>query len=101
MFHYFNRRLPDLDGDYDGLEGIREFFARLGEVSGGSFHVEPVSPTPFGDELVAAHATITLSLQGAALALDSLLVWRVFADQVHEAWDIPAVNTVRVPSASS
>jgi len=72
VFHYFNSRLPDLAGDHHGFDGIRGFFARLDEVSGDSFHVEPVSLTPFGDELVAAHATITLSLDGAALELDAL-----------------------------
>jgi hypothetical protein len=100
-FRYFNGRLPDLAGDYRGVEGIRGFFARLGEVSGASFHVEAVSLTPFGDELVAAHAMITLSVDGTALELDSLLVRRVFSSQVHEAWDIPAVNTVRTPTALS
>jgi hypothetical protein len=31
------------------------------------------------------------------------VVWRVFGGQIHEAWDIPAVNTVRLhqPSHSS
>jgi hypothetical protein len=95
VFHYFNTQLPDLAGDHPGLDGMRSFFEQLQQVSDGTFRVEPVSLTPFGDELVAAHATITLSLAGTNLDLDALLVWRVFDGQVHEAWDIPAVNTVR------
>lgn len=98
VFHYFNRRLPDVNGDYHGVEGMRRFFTRLGDRTEGTFHIEPVSLTPFGDELVAAHATITLTLEGTDLELDSLVVWRVFDGQVHEAWDIPATNTVRQPS---
>jgi hypothetical protein len=94
-FHYFNTQLPDLAGDYQGLDGMRGFFMRLHQASGGTFSVEPVSLTPFGDELVAAHAIIRLSLRGADLELDALFIWRVFGGQVHEAWDIPAVNTTR------
>lgn len=100
VFHYFNRQLPDVDGDYHGVEGIRRFFTRLGDRTDGTFHVKPVSMTRFGDELVAAHATITLTLEGASLELDSLLVWRVYNGQVHEAWDVPATNTVRQPAES-
>ena len=99
VFHYFNDRLPNLAGDYRGLDGMRSFFEQLDSVSGGNFNVEPHSLTPFGDELVAAYVTITLSIGGDDLELDALMLWRVFAGQVHEAWDIPAVNTVRSPSA--
>lgn len=93
VFHYYNTRLPDLAGDYHGLDGMRSFFMRLHETSGGTFHVEPVSLTPYGDELVAAHATIRLSVAGTDRELDALVIWRIFEGQVHEAWDIPAVNT--------
>lgn len=99
-FHYFNTQLPDLAGDYQGLDGMRGFFMRLHETSGGTFRVEPVSLTPFGDELVAAHAIIRLSVRGADHELDALFIWRVFGGQVHEAWDIPAVNTTRRPDSS-
>ena len=68
-------------------------------LSEGTFQVEPISLTPFGDELVAAFATVRLTAAGADLVIDSLLVWRVFGDQVHEAWDIPSVNTARTPNA--
>ena len=37
IWHYFNPRLPELHGDYHGIEGFKEFFAKLGEISNGSF----------------------------------------------------------------
>ncbi|MGI9557334.1 MAG: nuclear transport factor 2 family protein, partial [Solirubrobacterales bacterium] len=97
--HYFNERLPDLEGDYAGVDGLRTFFGRLQELSGGSFRVEPISLTPFGDELVAAHVTNILSVSGTDLELDALVLWRVNDGQVHEAWDIPAVRTSRTRAA--
>ncbi len=93
VFHYYNTQLPDLAGDYQGLDGMKNVFTRLHETSGGTFRVEPISLTPFGDELVAAHVTNRLSVAGTDRELDALIIWRVFEGQVHEAWDIPAVNT--------
>lgn len=97
VFHYFNRELPDLAGDYRGVDGIRGFFEQLHARSAGTFRVEPISLTPFGDELVVAHATVTVTVDDTARELDALVVWRVFGGQIHEAWDIPAVNTTRTP----
>lgn len=95
VFHYFNSRLPELAGDYQGLDGMKDFFASIHQSSGGTFRVDPVSLTPYGDELVAAHAVNRLSIGGADIEFDALVVWRVFDEQVHEVWDIPAVNTTR------
>lgn len=99
-FHYFNDRLPDLEGDYDGVDGMREFFSRLHDLSGGTFGVDPISLTPVGDELVVAHAENTLSVGGAELEFDALMLWRVYDGQIHEAWDIPAVHTSRTPATT-
>lgn len=100
VFHYFNTELPELAGDYQGLSGMQGFFSRLYETSAGTFRVEPISLNPFGDELVAAYAVIRLSIGGADRELDALFIWRVFGGQVHEAWDIPAVNTTRGPDSA-
>lgn len=95
VFHFFNPRLPELAGDHHGLDGISAFFDRLREQSDTGFHNEPHSLTPFGDELVVAYATNTLSVGGATIDVDAVVVWRVFDGRVHEIWDIPAINTVR------
>jgi len=95
VWHCFNPQLPELAGDYRGLEGARELFAMLSAVSGGAFSVKPTSLSASGDELVITHAKVALKLGGAKRELDSVVVWRVVAGQVTEAWDIPAVNSVR------
>lgn len=93
VFHFFNPNLPHLSGDHHGLDGIRSFFERLR--SDASFHNEPHSLTPYGDELVVAYATNTVDFGGTALDVDAIVVWHVFDERIHEAWDIPAINTVR------
>ena len=94
-FHFFNTHLPDLDGDHPGLDGMRSLFERLQQTSDTGFHSEPHSLTPYGDELVVAYATNTLSFGGTELDVDAIVVWRVVGGRVQEAWDIPAINTVR------
>lgn len=100
VLHYFNAQLPELTGDYQGVDGLREFFGRLHKMSSGSFRTAPRSLTPFGDELVAAFVTHTATFGGTEIEVDAMLLWRVFGGQVREAWDIPAVNTTRLPTAS-
>ncbi|MDX2380318.1 MAG: nuclear transport factor 2 family protein [Acidimicrobiia bacterium] len=95
VFHFFNPHLPELAGDHHGLDGLSSFFERLREGSDSGFHNEPHSLTPYGDELVVAYATNTISFAGATLDVDAIVVWRVFGGRIHEAWDIPAINTVR------
>lgn len=98
VLHFFNPKLPDLQGDYVGLLGFREFFEKLGRTTGGTFKVEPISVTPYGDELVAAHVRDTMELAGAPLEVDALVVWRMVDGRITEAWDIPAVHTARPQS---
>lgn len=61
----------------------------------GSSTVEPVSVTPFGDELVVAHVRDTMEFEGTTLELDAVVVWRIVDGRLAEAWDIPAINTAR------
>ena len=95
VFHYVNPRLAELDGDYHGYDGFRSLFERLHQGSDTGFHNEPHSLTPYGDELVVAYATNTVSFGGTALDVDAIVVWRIVAGRISEAWDIPAINTVR------
>lgn len=95
VFHFFNPHLPELAGDHHGLNGLASFFERLRDASDSGFHNEPHSLTPYGDELVVAYATNTISFGDTLIDFDAIVVWRVFVGRIHEAWDIPAINTVR------
>jgi len=95
VFHFFNPRLPELTGDHHGYDGIRSLFERLGQASDTGFHNEPHSATAYGDELVVASATNTVSFGGTALDVDAVVVWRIVDGRICEVWDIPAINTVR------
>jgi ketosteroid isomerase-like protein len=100
VFHFFNPHLPELDGDHPGFDGMRGLFERLQQTSETGFRNEPHSLTPYGDELVVAYATNTVSFGGTVLDVDAIVVWRVVGGRVQEAWDIPAINTVRPHSAT-
>ena len=95
VFHYNNPQLPDLHGDYIGFDGTAELFQRLEQLSETGFRSVPHSLAPYGDELLVAFATNTLSINGAEIDVDAVVVWRVVNGKIQEAWDIPAVNTVR------
>jgi ketosteroid isomerase-like protein len=95
VWHYFNPRLPEVGGDYHGIEGLKRLFVSLSEVSGGTFTIEPVSAVPVGDELVVTHVRPRLRLDGTDVATDAVVVWRVNDGRIEEVWDIPAVHDVR------
>ena len=91
VWHFINPNLPDIQGDYVGLEGLQTFFEEIGAVTGGTFRVEPLSVTAMGDELVVAHVRDTLIMQGQSIAIDAVVVWRIVEGRITEAWDIPSV----------
>ncbi len=95
VWHFFNPRLPDLAGDYAGVDGLQTFFEKLGAATGGTFRVEPLSVIPIGDEFLVVHARDTLTLEGQSIELDAVVVWRIVAGQIAEAWDIPGIHTIR------
>ena len=99
VWHFFNPRLPDIQGDYVGVAGLQSFIEKLGAGTGGTFAVQPLSVTPFGDELVVAHVRDTMAFQGTMLELDAVVVWRIVDGRLAEAWDIPAINTARPRTA--
>ena len=94
VFHYFNPKLPNLQGDYVGLRGIAEFFDALGAQSHGTFKVDPRSVTAVGDELVVVQTRNTLTLDGEPIAIDVVVVWRIVDGRVAEVWDIPSAYTL-------
>lgn len=101
VFHYINPHLPGLEGDYFGFDGMADLFAQLERVSETGFRNVPHSLTPYGDELLVAFATNTLSFGGREIDVDAVVVWRVVDGRIREAWDIPAINTVRTRAAST
>lgn len=88
VWHYSNPNMPDVQGDYVGLDGIRSFFRIVGEKSHGTFNVEPVSTAAVGDELVVVHARDTLIFHRRPVALDVVVVWRFAEGRIAEVWDI-------------
>lgn len=100
VLHYFNPDLPELQGDHVGREGIQAFFRSLGEMSRGTFRVEPVSATPAGDELVVVQSRNTLTLGGRTITLHVVVVWRIVDARIVEVWDIVPSQSVEVRDAT-
>ncbi len=95
FWHYFNPLLPELEGDYEGIKGLKGFFEKLKGRSDGSCRVNVVNGYPAGDELVVTHVCNRMDLDGASIEFDAVVIWRVVNSKITEPWDIPAINTVR------
>lgn len=93
VFHYFNPNLPDVEGDYVGLDGIQKFFKIIGAMSKGTFRVQPVATTAVGDELVVVQTRNTLTLEEVPITIDVVVVWRILDGRIVEVWDIPSAYT--------
>ena len=93
VFHFFNPRLPDVQGDYVGVKGIQSFFKIIGERTNGTFRVNPISATAVGDDLVVAQTKNTMILGGQEIETDVVVVWRIVDGRITEIWDIPSVYT--------
>ncbi|MEO1523061.1 MAG: nuclear transport factor 2 family protein [Cyanobacteria bacterium J06633_2] len=94
VWHFFNPRLPDMQGDYVGLPGLQAFFEKIGELTDGTFEVNPISATAIGDELVVAHTKNTMTLGTERIETDVVIVWRIVDGRIAEVWDIPSVHTL-------
>jgi len=95
VWHFFNRKLVEVNGDYKGVEGLKEFFERLQLHTENTFLVEPVSLTPVGNELVITHVVDRMILNGKSIELDAIVIWRIVNGLIDEAWDIPALYADR------
>ena len=95
VWHYYNPKLPQLQGDYKGLEEFKGFFEKLGSMSGDSFEVSVVDTRAVGDELVVIQTCNRLMFGGNLIEFDVVVVWRVVEGKIAEAWDIPSVFNVR------
>lgn len=99
VWHYINPKLPELEGDYFGLSGLRDFFKSLAGRTGGSFKVNPISIIPLGDDLVITHVKDSMLLEGKQIEIEAVVVWCFIEGKVKEAWDIPAIPTASVTSS--
>lgn len=93
VFHYFNPRLPEVQGDYVGPKGFRAFFEKIGGFTKGTFKVNPISIFAAGDELVVVHSKNTMVLEDQQIATHVVVVWRIVDGKITEVWDIPSVFT--------
>lgn len=94
VWHYFNHKLPNVEGDYIGVDGLKKFFAIIAGKTGGTFKVEPISATPVGEELVVVRTRNTMELEDTSIAVDVVVVWRVVDGKIAEGWDIPSAFTL-------
>ncbi len=94
VWHYFNPNLPDAEGDYFGVAGLKDFFAMLGGKMRGTFKVERISATPIGEELVVVHVRNSMEHNGKSIAIHAVVVWRIVDGKLAEAWDIPSAHTL-------
>lgn len=102
VWHYFNPKLPKLEGNYQGVSGLKSFFSKLSETGNGVFQVNPVDVRAVGDELVFVQVCNQLALEDGPIEFDAIVIWRIVDGKIAEAWDIPAVHTVRpVPPSQS
>jgi len=103
VWHYFNPERPEFEGNYQGVSGLKDFFAKMKESSNGAFQVNPVEARAVRDELVVVHACNRFALEamdGGTIEFDAIVVWRIVNGKIAEAWDIPAVHTVRTVAQS-
>ena len=96
VWHYINPKLKELEGDYLGLSGLKDFFKKLAGRTSGSFKVNPVSITPMGDALIVTHVKDNISLDGKPMEIDAIVVWCIIEGKIKEAWDIPVVHTAKI-----
>ena len=95
VFHFFNPRLPDMEGDYVGRAEVQAFFDKMARQTNGTFEVKPVSVIPVGDELLVAQTVNTMIMGGRKIEIDVVVVWRIVDGRIAEVWDIPAVHSAR------
>lgn len=98
VWRYFNSNWPEIEGEYRGVSGLKDFFAKVNQKGNGTFQVNPIDIRPAGDELVVIHVCNRLELpeaEGGVFEFDAVVVWRIVNGKIAEAWDIPAVHTVR------
>ncbi|MEL6812301.1 MAG: nuclear transport factor 2 family protein [Bacteroidota bacterium] len=96
VWHYINPELPEFEGDYYGLSGLKDFFGRLARRTQGSFKVNPISITPLGDKLIVTHVKDRMVLEDEPMEIDAVVIWCIIEGKIKEAWDIPIIHTAKM-----
>lgn len=78
-----------LTGEYRGHQQVLGFFARLMELTGGTFHLD-VHDVMANDEHAVALVAVTASREGRSVeGLPSAHVWHVRDSKLSAFWDCP------------
>lgn len=101
VWHYYNPEMPKVQGDYEGLYGLMEFFKILAGRTKGSFKVNPINIAPMGDELVITHVKDTMVLKDKPMEIDAIVIWCIIDGLIKEAWDIPMIPTAKFQVAET
>lgn len=74
IWHYFNPKLPELEGDHYDIEGLKSFFVKLSETSNSSFQVNVIDAHPAGEELVITQVYNQMALDGNTFEFDAVVI---------------------------
>ena len=91
VWHYINTELPSIHGDYQGIEGLQEFFRKLGDLTDNTFNIRIKEINAVGTEFIVVQALPSMTLDGSSFETDAVVVWRMVDQQIKEAWDIPGI----------
>lgn len=98
VWHYVNPELPQIQGDYDGFDGLQLFFMKLGELTLNTFSVHIKQAHAVGHEFVMVHACPSMTIDDYSFETDAVVIWRIVDQKLKEAWDIPGLNSLRSQS---
>lgn len=96
IWRFFNPKIPNIAGDYKGVEGIMKLFEILDIITRGSFEYIPVRAIAVGEELVVTHVKNRMSTYTKLEELDTVVVWRIINKKIVEVWNIPSVYNSQV-----
>ncbi|MFS4467551.1 hypothetical protein [Maribacter sp. 2210JD10-5] len=98
IWRFFNPMIPDIAGDYEGINGVIKLFEVLDIITRGSFEYIPVRTITVGNELVMMHVKNRMNTYANQIEIDTILVWRIVNKKIVEVWNIPSVYNDQNPS---
>jgi Pyridoxamine 5'-phosphate oxidase len=92
VWHSFHPQAPDLSGDYFGVRGLKDLFMRFQVVSGSSALTATLENLAVGGEFATERMQLIHLLGDTQVETESILVLRISAGKICEAWDVPATH---------